>query len=207
MNKKNIFKISLIVIISVFMIVCTTNSFAQEKRGPTNIIQFLDKDNDGRVSKKEEYGCLHYPFNLMDRNKNGYIDKSEADPIYYSAAQFIIMFDNDMNGKVSQKEVSHMPMGMPQNFNNFDSNGDGYIGLTEISPCCGPGNFRTFYNFKQAYDVDRDGKVSKYELSGFPGALLEGRLFTNADKNKDGYIVESEYAKRPGKGGKKGRAE
>ena len=141
-------------------------------------------------------------FDLMDRNKDGYIDKSEADQIWYSAAHFIIMYDNDMDGKVSQKEISHMPMGMPQQFNRFDRNGDGYIGLSEVRPCCGANLLKTFYNFEQAYDADRDGKVSKYEMSGFPLAIEN--IFKRMDKNSDGFIEESEFIHGGAKGGKKG---
>ena len=52
------------------------------------------------------------------------------------------------------------------------------------------------------YGSGRDGKVSKYEMGGFPLAI-ENR-FNPMDKNSDGFIVESEFISGGAKGGNKG---
>lgn len=199
MEKRNIYRISFIIIISIFIIICTTYSFAQEKRGSTTMIQDSDKDNDGRISKKEYPGPAN-AFNWFDKNKNGYIDKNEVSPLWHSAAHFIIIFDSDMDGKVSQKELSKSALGIPQNFKRLDLNGDSYIGLIEAPPSGPPS--RNFAALIQKFDVDRDGKVSKDEISGFPRYL--NLAFHPNDKNGDGYIVESEFIPVSSGKGKKG---
>jgi Ca2+-binding EF-hand superfamily protein len=201
MDKKVIYKISLIVIISIFLIICTTNSFAQEKRGKKTLIQAFDKDNDGRVSR-DEFTLSPDVFNWLDRNKDDNIDKNEQYPIWYSAAQFIIMFDSDMDGKVSREEIINIQKGRPEAFKRMDKNDSGYIEITEVAPPGGPQ--RTFADYIQIWDVDRDGKVSKYEVGGFPRTYLGGG-FTLRDKNKDGYVEESEFIPPGAKGGKKGK--
>src|SRR5262249_23125320 len=42
-----------------------------------NILQRMDKNNDGKISKDEAQGPLKEAFDRLDKNKDGYLDKDE----------------------------------------------------------------------------------------------------------------------------------
>jgi len=86
----------------------------------------FDKNNDGRVSRKEFPGSDH-KFKHLDKNKDSYIDEGEAPrrprPHGRRSGSFMQKFEEDNDGKVSRAEF----LGADERFNRHDENQDGYI--------------------------------------------------------------------------------
>ena len=99
-----------------------------------NFIQKYDKDNDGKLSK-EEFSGSDQAFSNLDKNQDGYIDKSEAqkdrnEREYRSKKEnrgYIQKYDKDNDGKLSKEEFP----GSDKAFSNLDKNQDGYIDKDE----------------------------------------------------------------------------
>jgi Ca2+-binding EF-hand superfamily protein len=101
----------------------------------TDFIADWDKDGDGKVSRDEYLGPPEH-FDALDTNKDGFIDKSEApqmppaegDEVMVEKGQgFINDWDADGDGKVSADEYT----GPPENFQDLDTNKDGFIDKSE----------------------------------------------------------------------------
>ncbi|MFC1581015.1 hypothetical protein ACFL4N_08910 [Thermodesulfobacteriota bacterium] len=131
--RKNLLCISLYVFVAAALV--TTFSgirFAQgaeASKKPLGGMEFIkehDQDKDGKVSRQEYSGD---DFTNMDKNGDGFIVLEEADQKFNPSTHsvnanqiaFIVKFDKDKDGKVSNKEFTG------SHFSEFDKNGDGFI--------------------------------------------------------------------------------
>ena len=129
MKTKGVLILTITTIISVFVFTVTASVFAEPsdpKGKKLDLIKKLDQDNDGRISKEEYLSTHTERFDRLDKNKDGYIDKSEAAKKRKMKA-LIKRFDKDNDQKVSREEFP----GPDEKFNSMDENKDGYIDKSE----------------------------------------------------------------------------
>lgn len=169
-------------------------------------LKAMDKDGDGRVSKEEYNG--KFPFDLLDRNKDGFIDEKDRPGQAGAGGPGAPMtpeelerrfkeVDKNADGKVTKEEFP----GPPERFTALDKDGDGAITLEEFRSAArdgGPGEGAKGKRMLMQFDKNGDGKVSREE---YPASDED---FKRLDKNGDGFITEDEIP-RPGKDGKKGK--
>ena len=80
MKAKGTFKIGSMMIVSVFVLICTAcvSVPPSELVGETSgFIKRFDKNNDERVSRREFSGSAR-EFNRLDKNNDGYIEEWEV---------------------------------------------------------------------------------------------------------------------------------
>ncbi|MBN1881627.1 MAG: hypothetical protein JW885_05590 [Deltaproteobacteria bacterium] len=106
-----------------------------EVRVGTDFIADWDINGDGKVARDEYLGPPEN-FDALDKNKDGFIDKSEApemppaeggEVMLEKGQGFINDWDANGDGKVSADEYT----GPVENFNDLDANGDGFIDASE----------------------------------------------------------------------------
>ena len=122
-----------------------------------------------------------------------------------TATDLISRLDKDQDGKISQSEFD----GPAEHFTQFDANGDGYLVESEIPS--GPpqqqqgqqqgrqggrqgvqsGAAESGTAFVARLDKDGDSKVSLSEFDG------PDNVFTELDKNSDGYLGSDEAPSGP----------
>ncbi len=78
MRPNGIFRINSMIISSLFVSICTACAPAPpSKPVSSGFIGRFDKNNDGRVSRREYPGPARN-FNRLDKNKDGFVDANEA---------------------------------------------------------------------------------------------------------------------------------
>ena len=112
------------------------------------IIGFLDKDGDEKISKEEAKASpeLSPAFAFVDTSKDGFIDMKEAEAMVEymkkekqanqpatggkktTAKEIIASMDENKDGKISKDEASEE---LKPFFSDYDSNSDGFIDLKE----------------------------------------------------------------------------
>lgn len=145
-----------------------------------------DTDHDGRLSKDEFPGSDN-AFDYLDKNGDGYIDKSEALKARKELSEkeekgFFSENDKDHDGKLSKDEFP----GSDEAFDYLDKNRDGYIDKAEALEVRKDASTRGGKDYFSENDKDHDGKLSKEEFSG------SDKAFNYIDKNRDGYIDKDE---------------
>lgn len=132
MRTKRILGMTFVVVVSAFVFIYATKTFAEPpvsggERG--SLLMRLDKDGDGQISKEEYLAKHNERFESLDENNDGYIDENEAITARRQpgAHGFIKKFDKDNDGKVSKEEFS----GPDEKFDGLDENQDGYIDNSE----------------------------------------------------------------------------
>ena len=145
-----------------------------------------DTDNDGKLSK-EEFPGSDKAFDYLDKNRDGYIDKSEAlkarkDLSTKEEKGFFSKNDKDHDGKLSKDEFP----GSDEAFDHLDKNRDGHIDKAEALEARKDASTRGKKDYFNENDKDHDGKLSKEEFSG------SAKAFNYIDKNRDGYIDKDE---------------
>jgi len=179
------------------------------------MLERLDLDKDGKLSKEEARGPLADNFDRVDQNRDGFIDRSEARQALErlgqgnppapgdNAQRLREMFqrlDANNDGKISKDEARGP---LAEGFDRVDSNGDGVVdqaearaALERLARIAPPSdrprpseNRRPSASFEDL-DKDVDGRLSRDEVKGSPLA----EKFDNLDKNKDGKLDPKEFA-------------
>lgn len=112
------------------------------------MIQQMDKNGDGAVSKKE-FNAFHAErFKAMDTNKDGKIGSDEMDGMHQG-----------MHGKM--KSMRHMSI--EQHFDAADTNHDGALSKEEAKE-----GMPILYARFDENDANKDGKITKDEVMREP---------------------------------------
>jgi len=200
---------------------------------PDELLQTLlafDKNKDGKLQKDEVPERMQGLFTRGDANKDGILTTAEIrglattqvaaapdrggrgegggmmrmDPI--AAA-----LDSNHDGSISSAEIKNAPAALKA----LDKNDDGQLSGEEIRPNFGRGRGGRMgggspeemaSRIMQQMDANRDGKLSRDEMSDGPF----GELFERADSNKDGFVSPAELqtaAQQGGFGRGRGRGE
>jgi hypothetical protein len=103
--------------------------------------------------------------------------------------QFAKSFDANGDGKVSKEEfLAKRPM-----FDRMDGNHDGAVTSDEVKAMPAVQKHGgTGQNFVAHFDGDKDGKVTTAEYDS-----KRTSFFDKIDKNKDGFIEQSEFKAQP----------
>lgn len=89
----------------------------------------IDKNNDGKISKKEYIDTVVINFNKIDKNKNGFLTKDELKAIgRIDAEKFLKEEDINKDGKISKEEFIKAA---EKRFKLLDKNNDGFIDKKE----------------------------------------------------------------------------
>ena len=181
------------------------------------MISYLDKNGDGKISKDEASDELKPHFAAIDTNGDGAIDSSEAQVMVAyangqqsesiksvpaagkpTAEQMISYLDKNGDGKISKDEASDE---LKPHFAAIDVNGDGSIDSSEAQVMVAYANGQQSESTKSvpasgkltveqiisSMDKNGDGKISKDEAS--EDVKL---FFGDIDINGDGAIDSSE---------------
>lgn len=110
----------------------------------TQMLQRMDKDKDGKISKSEAEGRLVQGFAQADRNSDGFLDRGELQAMAARIFQFggpmgpgaggpgldFDALDKDADGRVSRAEAANSQLG--RSFAEIDSDNDGQISRREF---------------------------------------------------------------------------
>jgi Ca2+-binding EF-hand superfamily protein len=89
----------------------------------------IDKNKDGKISKKEYVDAVVATFNKYDLNKNGVLSKEEIKSIEkIESERFIKDVDSNNDGKIDKQEFIGAAM---KKFLQMDKNKDNYINKKE----------------------------------------------------------------------------
>lgn len=101
----------------------------------------IDKNTDGKISKKEYINAVAGTFNKYDLNKDGILTKNEINSIEkLEAEKFIKEVDTNKDGKISKQELLSTE-GLK--FKQLDKNNNGYLDKKEWNS----GRFSTYLPF------------------------------------------------------------
>ena len=181
------------------------------KRNPEMIFKILDQDQDGKISREEAENApkkrLAENFDVVDSNKDGFIDKEEVAQLSTmiqksgkgkrNPEMIFKILDKDQDGKISREEVENAPKKrLAENFDLLDNNKDGFIDKEEVAQLStmiqksGKGKRNPEMIFK-ILDQDQDGKISREEAENVPKKRL-AENFDVVDSNEDGFIDKEE---------------
>lgn len=107
------------------------------------LLQRMDKNMDGKIAKSEAEGRLAETFTQVDRNSDGFLDRTELTalaarfapsgdrPMAFGGVQSMDFdaLDKDANGRLSPQEAANTALG--RNFSEIDSDRDGQLSRRE----------------------------------------------------------------------------
>ncbi|MCX5850069.1 MAG: EF-hand domain-containing protein [Deltaproteobacteria bacterium] len=103
---------------------CTAISLADDSD-----LKKIDKNNDGKISKKEYIDAVIKTFNKLDKNTDGFLTKEELKTIdKIDAEKFVKEEDINKDGKVSKEEFIKAA---EKRFKLLDKNNNGFIDQKE----------------------------------------------------------------------------
>ena len=188
---------------------------AKRDRGPASLIQRLDKDGDGKISKAEFPEQSRLKFGRLDRNGDGFITKDEIPQgnqrgrrkknekqLREMATRLMKRHDKDGDGKLTAGELvtpgADGQKGRARfNLKKSDKNGDGAIDLNELTMVLAQAqkrgqrgrNPRMLRQALQRMDADKDGRITRKEWRG------RKETFARLDADKDGAVTKQEIEK------------
>ena len=180
------------------------------RRGQFNpeMLNRLDRDGDGRISKSEAPGRMGERFGMIDSNGDGFLDQEEQAKLNSmmqrgaagqsagkstgrpqgmapraQAGGLMAVIDKDGDGELSDREISQAAAALRK----LDRDGDGRVSRSELGGGAAGGAGSKFGgspgSMFSRFDRDGDGKISRDEA---PGKLKE--RFGEVDQNGDGYL-------------------
>lgn len=101
------------------------------------LLQMLDADGDGRISRDEHLSRVHRMFDRMDSDRDGYVSVEEMDVVRGElhgegrtpSQTELSKVDGDGDNKLSQEEHSKSTQ---VEFERMDRDHDGYLTVTEL---------------------------------------------------------------------------
>lgn len=121
------------------MAAISSGARAQQMRDPTQMLERADIDGDGRITRGEFTEARARNFAQLDRNEDGFLDKSDASGRRLGRArgggggerlqQAMDFIDSDGDGRISRDEFVG---GRAIMFDRADSNGDQTIDPEEM---------------------------------------------------------------------------
>ena len=128
----------------------STNRNQQTKRGkagntdrranPVNMMRFLDKDKDGKMSKAEAPARMAGRFDQIDANGDGFIDQTELQKVFANRGNQASRGKSDSSsgksasGKPAPRSLNNGAMGrfdIAKLFKEMDKDGDGNLDPSE----------------------------------------------------------------------------
>lgn len=157
------------------------------------MLSYLDKNGDGKISRKEASEELKPFFEQIDANKDGAIDVKEA--------QVMADYQNSQQSGSTAPASAAARVTAKQIVSDMDKNGDGKITKNEASE-----DLRLFFD---QYDVNKDGAIDVKEAAELEkyangqqtgssrpasasGRVTAKQLIGYMDKNGDGKISKDE---------------
>jgi Ca2+-binding EF-hand superfamily protein len=151
------------------------NNNPQVERAVEKLLEQMDTNKDGRISKAEAKGKLAEFFDQLDTNKDGYLDKEE---LRRAATRFLA----NQGGKGGGLGAALQRRG-PE-FDDLDKNADGRLTREELKGT-------PFADHFDEIDANKDGKIDPKEFR----AYLKKQAAQAADKSSE----DSKSAKKPEK--------
>ena len=124
-----------------------------------NMLQRMDANKDGKISKEEAKGPLANNFERFDQNKDGYLDRKELERV----AEQLITAQRANAGKGGKKAGPQDGAQTRQNLVDFDSldgNADGRLTREELKGTAYEAVF-------DQIDTNKDGKIDKKEFEAY----------------------------------------
>lgn len=136
---------------------------AKPKDGPgpdaivSQILQRMDKNKDGKISKSEAEGRIADTFDRLDTNKDGFLDRTEL------LAMARLMAARPGPGPGGRMPPFGSPGGLrpdPLDFDALDKNADGRLTREELKGT-------RFADLFSAFDTNKDGKIDPKEWAAY----------------------------------------
>ena len=178
----------------------------------------FDKNKDGKLQKDEVPERMQGLFTRGDANKDGVLTQAEIRGMSQMQAApqggggrgegrggmrmepVTAALDADHDGTISADEIRNSTAALKA----LDRNGDGQLAGDEIRPNFGRGRGfgggspdEMVSRMMERMDGNKDGKLSRDEMSEGPFA----ELFDRADSNKDGFVSQAELLAAMQQGG------
>src|SRR5262249_10168330 len=122
----------------------------QIERVVNNILQRMDSDKDGKISRKEAKGRVARFFNQLDTNKDGFIDKQELRQL----ALRILTKRGNGGGQGGGGQPNR------PDFDALDLNADGRLTRAELKGT-------RFADVFDQIDKNKDGKIHRKEFEAY----------------------------------------
>jgi len=126
----------------------------QIERVVNNILQRMDTDKDGKISRKEAKGRVAQLFNQLDTNKDGFVDKQELRQL----AMRILANRGGGNGNRGGRGGNLQPN--RPDFDALDLNADGRLTKAELKGTPYADKF-------DEIDTNKDGKIDRKEFAAY----------------------------------------
>jgi Ca2+-binding EF-hand superfamily protein len=187
------------------------------------VLNNLDTNKDGKISKTEAKKPLSNNFTKVDKDEDGFITKTEFENMPSpkqrnrkmgkrnseasskrgnnrqdrpSFEQVLNNLDTNKDGKISKSEAKER---LSNHFAKVDTDNDGFISKAEFDNMPQPER-PSFDKVLSDLDTNKDGKISKPEAKG-----PLSKNFTKVDTDEDGFISKTEFENIPSPKRRKGR--
>jgi Ca2+-binding EF-hand superfamily protein len=151
------------------------------ERAVEALLERMDANKDGKISKDEAKGRIAANFDRLDTNKDGFLDKDE---LRVAAARFMA----NPNGKpVVGDRPGAAPIKPTIDFDALDKNADGRLTRDELRGT-------QFAEVFDEIDSNKDGKIDRKEFNAYLARTAEKTADKPAEKPAD------KPAEKPGKG-------
>lgn len=168
----------------------------------------IDANQDGVIDRAEtgQHPRLAAKFDTLDQNKDGKLDRSERGSWkghrgHRDGMAHVVKLDGDGDGRISRAEAAGAPKVL-EHFAEIDRNRDGYVVRSELRshherlrPQREAERTKRFNERFAAADLNRDGKLSKLEVSEKMPQLAKSFAFI--DEDRDGFLTRADLQHTP----------